>query len=420
MSEVCLRAENVWAGYGDSTVLADVCLEVFPGRVVALLGPNGSGKTTLIRVLSRTLPPMRGRVWLGGRDLYQCSHRESAQNIAVVPQFEDVVFAFSVREVVSMARFPWAGTPASARDTQAVEEALSVSRCGELADRPITELSGGERQRVLLARALAQETPILLLDEPTAHMDVGYQIATLSLLKEMASQGKAIVTALHDLNLASAYADEVCLLHKGRIVARGGAEEVLSGEELERVFGSAFVRLRDPLTGRLVLYPEIVPRTARVSRPLRIHLIGGGGSAGALLTELFQWGHSVSLGITHLSDSDYETAQRWNIPCVTAPPFQPFQEEHYGEALKMASEVDVVIVAPSPYGHGNLLNLKLAQALRERGIPVWLLPVEGEWDFSGGEAIELRTRLLAYGAEEISREELLRRLTGGVMRGERD
>ncbi len=413
MAEVCLRAEGVWAGYGGQIVLSDVTLPVPPGQVLALLGPNGSGKTTLIRLLSRTLPPSQGKVWLGTRDLYQCSPKESAQNIAVVPQFEDIIFAFSVREVVEMARFPWAGTPATARDRQAVEQALSLARCADLAERRITELSGGERQRVLLARALAQETPILLLDEPTAHLDVGYQIATLSLIKDRASEGKAIVTALHDLNLASAYADSACLLHKGRILALGPTEEVLNSQELERVFGARFVRLRDPLTNRLVLYPEIVPRTKRVSQPLRIHLIGGGGSAASLIAELAQWGHSLSLGITHQSDSDFETALRWNIPCVTAPPFQSFQEEHYRTALQMATEAQLVIVAPSPYGQGNLLNLKLAQSLRERGIPVWLLPGEGEWDFTGGLATEYRTKLLAYGAEEISREELMRRLTSG-------
>ncbi|MEM4409726.1 MAG: ATP-binding cassette domain-containing protein, partial [Candidatus Caldarchaeum sp.] len=368
-------------------------------------------KTTLIRVLSRTLRPVQGRVWLGTKDIY-CDYtpRESAQHIAVVPQFEDVVFAFTVREVVRMGRFPWAGTPFAERDFVAEEEALFRARCIELADRRITELSGGERQRVLLARALAQETPILLLDEPTAHMDIGYQLITLSLLRELARQGKAIITALHDLNLASAYADDVCLLHGGRILASGSAEDVFTSEELERVFGSAFVRLRDPLTGRLVLYPEIVPKTTQVSRAVRIHLIGGGGSAAAWITTLFQWGHRLTLGITHLSDSDYETAMRWNVPCVVAPPFQPFQEEHYQEALQLASDAELVIVAPSPYGQGNLLNLRLAQSLRERGIPVWLLPVEKDWDFSGGAATDLRTRLLAYGAEEISREELLRRL----------
>ncbi|MBA3727174.1 MAG: ABC transporter ATP-binding protein, partial [Armatimonadetes bacterium] len=290
---MAIEAVAIEAGYGGAAVLNFVSFDIRPGELVAIIGPNGSGKSTLIRALSRTLLPTAGTVRMLGDDIYRIPAKEAARRVAVVPQHEDQIFDFLVREIVEMGRYAWDG-----ESSGAVGRALLATSSDDLSERPFSQLSGGERQRVLLARALAQETPILLLDEPTAHMDVGYQIATLSLLRRFAGEGKAVAAALHDLNLVSGFADRVILLHAGRIAADGLTEDVLGSAEIERVYGATFERLRDTRTGRIVLVPEFVPERAKTSHPRRVHLIGGGGSAAALLTELWQLGHQVTLGIT--------------------------------------------------------------------------------------------------------------------------
>src|SRR5687768_17491878 len=176
-----IEAVDLSAGYEGREVLKDLNFRAKPGEVVALLGPNGSGKSTLLRCLSGVLEPSRGSVRIGGDNIRELSSREIAKQVSVVPQSEDSVFEFTVYDVVAMGRYPW-----DEFDDGHIKWALENAGCIELAQRRVTELSGGEKQRVLFARALAQAGHILLLDEPTAHMDVGYQIATLTLARELA------------------------------------------------------------------------------------------------------------------------------------------------------------------------------------------------------------------------------------------
>lgn len=240
--------ERVYAGYEGRTVLRDISARFDPGAVVALLGPNGSGKTTLLRVLSKVLAPSAGNVLIGGQDIRQLSHREVAQKVAVVPQFESPAFDFSVREIVAMARYPWGDDGA-----QYVEQALQRSEMLGSANRKFSELSGGERRRALLARALAQDTAVLLMDEPTAHMDIAHQLQTLRLARELAEAGRLVIAAMHDFSLTAAFADRVLLLHEGRVVLDGPAEDALASNTLDEVFATHFVRIKD---GRLIVVPE--------------------------------------------------------------------------------------------------------------------------------------------------------------------
>lgn len=391
-----LAAAGLSAGYGKFEALHDVGFQLHPGELVALLGPNGSGKSTLIRCLSRTLRPWAGRVEVEWENLYELSSREAARLIAVVPQFEELVFDFTVREIVEMGRYAEGGG-----GSEAVTYALDATGLRDLANRAYTSLSGGERQRVLVARALAQETPILLLDEPTAHMDVGYQIAVLTLMRKLAHEGRAVAAALHDLNLASGFADRAVLLYSGRVVLEGSVEDVLVSQEIERVYGATFERIRDERTGRLMVVPEFVPERAKTPNPRRIHLIGGGGSAAPILAELWQLGHQLSLGITHVSDSDYAAAQRFGIPCVSAPPFSNFTPEQRELALQFASDAEVVILCPSAYGAGNLENIALVEELSRRGKRILMIErSNGEWDFTGGEA-ERRLKVFEQNVEDV-------------------
>jgi len=399
-----LEAKSISAKYDDTLVLTDFDFKARDGEIIALLGPNGSGKTTLLRCLSRVLQPISGKISIDGRNLFSLSAQEASRLIAIVPQQENPVFDFTVYEIVKMGRYPWNDSN-EADDEEGlppVEGALEEMGLTELAHRPISTLSGGERQRVLIARALAQSSSILLLDEPTAHLDFGHQILFLNVMRKHSHKGKVIVVALHDLNFASVFANRAVLIFNGRKVREGKTEEVLSSEELERVYGANFTRTRDPLTGKLNIAPELIPERSQTTHPLRIHLIGGGGSAAALLTELWQLGHKISLGITHESDSDFVAAKRFECPYVTAPPFSPFDEKQAEDAFALASNADIVILCASPFGKGNFENLRLAERLLEIGKPLWILEREEvPWDFTGGEATQYVERLLQRGAKVL-------------------
>ena len=235
-----LEAAAIACAYDGTDVLSDVTLRLSPGDFVAVAGPNGSGKSTLIRALSRVLRPRVGSALLDGRDLYALPARESARAIAVLPQESSVEFEFTCEEVVMMGRAPHLGRfeTESERDRAVVREAMERTSTWELRGRPIVELSGGERQRVLLARAFAQEPKILLLDEPTAHLDLSFQVQILRLVRALRDEKKtAVLASLHDLNLAAAYADRIVLLSKGKVAAAGTPREVLVESVLQPVFG---------------------------------------------------------------------------------------------------------------------------------------------------------------------------------------
>lgn len=247
-----LEVSGIACAYDGSDVLTDVTVRLQPGDFTAVAGPNGSGKSTLIRALSRVLRPRLGSAMLEGRDLYALPARESAQAIAVLPQESSLEFEFTCEEVVMMGRAPHLGRfeTESERDRAVVQEAMERTACWELRSRPVLELSGGERQRVLLARAFAQEPKILLLDEPTAHLDLSFQVQILRLVRALRNEKQtAVLASLHDLNLAAAYADRIVLLSKGKIAAVGTPGEVLVEAVLRPVFGPEVTVRTHPDTG---------------------------------------------------------------------------------------------------------------------------------------------------------------------------
>jgi iron complex transport system ATP-binding protein len=251
---VLLSCEDLSCGYDGRAVLESVSFSVRAGESVALLGPNGSGKSTLLRVVSKTLQPITGRVALAGRAVGSMSHLEVARLAAFVPQEETPQFPFGVRDVVTMGRLPHsAGLRDTPEDYAAATEAMRAADCLSLESRPVTELSGGERQRVLLARALAQATPLLLLDEPTAHLDIAHQLIVARMARQLAGAGKAVLSAVHDLNLVSSMASRVLLLGSGRLVLDAPVEEALSSPVLDEVYGVRFTRIRLD-DGRLALF----------------------------------------------------------------------------------------------------------------------------------------------------------------------
>lgn len=234
-----LRAEQVWVHYGPRPVLQDITFTLPAGARLALLGPNGAGKTTLLRVLAGILSPTRGQVYFGDTPLRQLRRKIIAQRCAYLPQHLPTSCELTVQEVVALGRYPYLGPWGALRpcDWQAVEYALERLGLTSLRQRPLATLSGGERQRVFLARALAQEAPLLLLDEPIASLDIGRQLELMALLADLHAEGRTILAALHDPRLALEAFPTALLLHAGKLVAAGPTEQVLFAPEFAAAFG---------------------------------------------------------------------------------------------------------------------------------------------------------------------------------------
>lgn len=251
-----MSVANVSYRVGGAQILTDVSLDVHRGRVLALVGPNGAGKSTLLGILAGDATPTDGDVVLQGRALGRWSPKDRARRRAVLLQSNQLVFPFTAQQVVEMGRAPWIGTPRSEDDDRAIARAVGETDSVHLLPRTFPTLSGGEKARISLARVLAQETPIVLLDEPTASLDLRHQEDVLRIARGLAAEGAAVVIVLHDLSLAAAYADDVTILDQGRVVAGGPPDSVLTAERIEDVYGLAVRVLRDEDTGR----PIVVPR----------------------------------------------------------------------------------------------------------------------------------------------------------------
>lgn len=236
-----LSAEKISFAYANAPTLFDIDFALDGGALRALLGPNGSGKTTLLKILTGILPPGQGIVKYQGADLKTMTRRDIAKRIALVPQELNMQFGFSVRQMVMLGRTPHVsalGGP-SKNDRDVVERVMEMTEIRDMHERIITELSGGEQQRVVIAMALAQEPQVLLLDEPTVHLDINHQIEILDLVRKLnRERGLTVLATMHDLNLAALYFDDLVLLERGRIVAQGAPAQVLSAERIREVFNA--------------------------------------------------------------------------------------------------------------------------------------------------------------------------------------
>jgi len=252
-----LQLHHLSAAYDAREVLHELDLAIPVGQMVGLLGPNGSGKSTLLRVIAGLQPSASGTVALAGKSLAHYGARERARRVALVPQSVALPFAFSVLDVVGMGRHPHLGLfgAAGKRDFEIIHQALAQTDCSDLQERLATELSGGELQRVIIARALAQEPQLLLLDEPTAHLDLNHQLDIARLLQQLNREHElTVLWVSHDVNLAAEFCDRLVMLQAGRIVADGPPGAVVTGEMVERVYGLRVPVNPNPISGR----PQIV------------------------------------------------------------------------------------------------------------------------------------------------------------------
>lgn len=247
-----LRTENLTVSYGAQTVLDGLSLALPAGKITALLGPNGCGKSTLLNCFSRLLAPQSGTVWLDENPIKGLSARQLARRLALLPQHHLTPEGITVRELVSYGRSPWMSLwgRLSVEDNARVNVAMSQTRTHLLADRRVSELSGGQRQRAFLAMVLAQDTPVVLLDEPTTYLDINHQVELMRLIGELKAQGKTVVAVLHDLNQASRYCDHLVVLANGRVMAQGTPEAVMQPALLKTVFSVEAEIHPEPVSGR--------------------------------------------------------------------------------------------------------------------------------------------------------------------------
>jgi len=359
---------NVSAGYRQQPVLHDISLTIQAGQMVALLGPNGAGKSTLLRVLTGLQPLTGGEVELFGRDLRQLRATERARLVAVVPQEVTTPMAFTVAELVALGRSVprgrWAALAAA--DRQAIEQALAYTDTLELRDRYYSELSGGEKQRAIIAMALAQEPQLLLLDEPTSHLDINHRLEVLQLLERLnRERGLTVVMTSHDLNLAAEFFPQLALLNHGRITAVGAPAEVLREDVLEEAYHCKLAVRRDA-TGLLMILPT---RTATAPTGKRVHVICGGGSGVEVLRRLCLAGWQVSCGALNQGDTDAQTAAALGIATALEKPFSPLSDGALAAASQLAQAADVIVVCEVLFGPGNVKNLDVA---RQAGKPILL------------------------------------------------
>ncbi len=234
-----LKAEGIFFSYGKEPVLDDLDLNVGKGDFIGLIGPNGSGKTTLLKLLMQILSPSKGKVFLEGRAMEEMKRREISQRIAFVPQEENTNFVFSALEIVLMGRSPYLKgfQMEGDHDIKVTKEAMSITDCWQFKDRDIYTLSGGERKRVFIARALAQEPEIMLMDEPTTHLDLNHQIEIMEKMLELNKAGLTIIMVSHDINLAASFCTKIAVLKDGKIITSGKPAEIVNPELLESVYG---------------------------------------------------------------------------------------------------------------------------------------------------------------------------------------
>jgi iron complex transport system ATP-binding protein len=386
-----LSVQGLSSGYPGQGVLRDVQVTAGNGEIVGLIGPNGAGKSTLIKVISRTLPQQAGVVHLDGRPLADWSPRDLARHLAVVATHEvPQAGTLTVRQYVGLGRTPhqgWLGTPSPA-DRETIDLAIQQVNATHLSERPFMALSAGERQRAQLARALAQCPSLLLLDEPTSHLDVGQQQALLRLLRRVAAQGVTVLVAIHDLNLAASLCDRLVLLAAGQVIAQGPPADVLVNQHLEAAYGHPWLIRQHPVSGRPFVFPA-EPTTAQAAAPL-IHLIGGGGALGQVAGQLAAWGYRLQAGVVHQGDSDVLLAQDLGMPVLVAPSFAPVAGAWQDELRTWLTRADAVLIADVPFGPGNVGNLQ-ALAGVQPAPPVYGISRRpwAERDFANGQVVHL-------------------------------
>lgn len=356
-----IDVESVDVSLGGVEILDDVSLTVEAGEFVGLVGPNGAGKTTLLQTINGAIDPEQGRVSVDGDRMDELSSRAGSRRVATVPQDTSVQFAFSVADVVAMGRTPHRDRFSGGGDVQDhVERALEQTATKPLRDRRISTLSGGERQRVFLARALAQDAPALVLDEPTASLDVNHATRTLSLVRDLVADDRAVLGAIHDLEAAGRFCDRLVMLTDGKVVAAGPPEQVLTSDALATTFDTQSVVTENPVTGA----PTVTPFRSTTAQSQRVHVLGGGNVGAQVVARLHAAGHDVSAGPYTEGDAALSVTAALDVPTETVPPLSSPNVSSLATTRDRIRTADVTVLADLSLGpSGTQIDLAAEASL---------------------------------------------------------
>lgn len=362
-----IECRNLAVGYKGKAVLSNINMGFEEGQFVALLGPNGAGKTTLLRTISNLLPAVSGSVQVMGKQLADTRASELARIMAVVLTSKVSPPLFSVFEFVSLGRYPHTGYLGrlSAKDCRIVQESLEAVNALDLIDRPFDNISDGERQKVLVARALAQEPQLLVLDEPTIHLDLKHRMEVMAILRDLCrAKGITVVASLHDVDVAAKVADKVVLVKKGEIADWGTTEKLLTGEVVSDLYQFEGVEFNRHL-GSMELQGSNSCGKAFV--------VAGMGSGATLYRLLAKRGYAISTGIVHTNDLDFFVARSLGAECSSQQPMEGTDSDAMTVAMRYLEECDFVVDSGFDIGTLNQANLKLLQAAAAKGKRVFTL-----------------------------------------------
>lgn len=396
MSGLSIRGLD--AGYGPTPVIREVSLDVAAGEFVGIIGPNGAGKSTMLKAVTGVATVLAGDIALGVDSLPTLDARSRACRVAVVPQTLPEAFAFSAREFVEMGRYPYLGRfdHLGVDDHAAVERAMRHTDMLVMADEAVETLSGGDLQRLTLAQALAQEPDVLLLDEPTSHLDLNHQLQVLDLVRSRVAKGLAVLGIFHDIGLAARYADRLGVISQGALTSVGVPSEVVTSDLLREVFGVRAVVGTDPVTGTVNVTPVLRDDGAVARRTDIVFVLAGSGAGAQIMRDLVQAGYEVKAGALNEGDVDQAVAEALGIEHVKLPAFGEM-DDVAGQAVRsMLASSTAVVVSGVPFGRANLANLAEVASVE---MPVLLVGgTDGHRDFTGGDAVQLLERITAKGA----------------------
>lgn len=387
-----LCAERVSVQLAGREILRDCSFGVKEGEFVGIIGPNGAGKSTLMRSLRGLLPVESGNVSVFGSSIHAMPDKQAARWVAYMQQDVNVGFGYTALEVVLAGRYPyleWWRNETEA-DHKIARRYMQFTGVLGLADKPVNQVSGGERQRILLAKVLAQETPLIFLDEPTASLDLVYQEEIFRYCQDLCAQGKSILLIAHDIKLAAKFCSRLLLVAGGKILADGIPDEVVTPKLLDQAYGLHSAVFRNRVTGNLDLHT--FTRCGRSPEIGKVHLIGGGGSIGGIMRHLFERGYHVTAGALQAGDTDADVAMAFGIDYVPCKAFEGIGANQAEAHRQLIAAADWVILGNVYFGRQNLDNLKAAFESR-RLIVVEDTPIEAR-DSADGEARKLYDKLL--------------------------
>ncbi len=384
-----LSIEGLNYHINDVHILKDISLQADRGEFIGLIGPNGAGKTTLMKCING-INKCSGQIELGGKDLRTMNSREIAAKAAMLHQDTTVTFPFTVMDIVLAGRYHKLGRfkPEGSEDYAVARKYMEYTDTIKLEKRIITTLSGGERQRVLFAKVLVQEADLILLDEPSASMDIAYEEQLFKYSSDLTCGGKTIIAAVHDLKTAVRYCSRLVLMKDGRIIADGKPEEVITRENLRMSYGVEALVYKNRITGFVDFH---ISAASSNGKSVKVHVIGGGGSASGVIRQLFEGGYSMTAGVFSHGDSDLGCADVFGIKTLACRPFSEIDEAALKENIELIKAADMTVLCDMPFGHQNIRNLEAAVYAKK------LIIIEdgdpSSRDFTGGKAIDIYSML---------------------------